>query len=194
MCSETSIFQFFASKCFLLTLGLVIIQTCGSDTSLQVMYDRLEQFNGSEYLDASKLRIRKFNRTMSVLDGEFELFHDLDDNFAFTLVLSYSVLGNNQFIRSPFRIPLQKFCRFLNTTYRDYREFYRNTTNFPDAGTCPWPAQMYYIKNKVLDANLINKYFRPGLWKVDILVYKAKESFAIFATELFFKVVRGDMS
>ncbi|XP_052863627.1 uncharacterized protein LOC128270265 [Anopheles cruzii] len=167
---------------------------CGSETSLQVMYDRLEQFNGSDYLDFSKVRIRKFNRTMSVLDGEFELFHDLDDNFAFTLVMSYSVLGNNQFIRSPFRIPLQKVCRFLNTTYRDYREFYRDTTNFPDAGTCPWPAQIYYVKNKVLDANLINKYFRPGLWKIDILVYKAKESFAIFATELFFKVVRGDMS
>ncbi|XP_052863625.1 uncharacterized protein LOC128270264 [Anopheles cruzii] len=166
---------------------------CGSERSLQVMYERLEQFNGSEYLDASKMRIRKFNRTLSVLDGEFELFHDLDDNFSFTLVLSYSVLGNNQFIRSPFRIPMQTFWQFLNTTYRDYREFYRDTTNFPDAGTCPWPAQMYYIKNKVMDANLINKYFRPGLWKLDILFYKAKENLAILAAELFFKIVQGDM-
>uniref|UniRef100_A0A182SLE4 Uncharacterized protein n=1 Tax=Anopheles maculatus TaxID=74869 RepID=A0A182SLE4_9DIPT len=112
----------------------------------------------------------------------------------FTVELSYSTLGNNQFIRSPFRLPLQKLCTFLNTTYRDYRHFYQNMTNFPDAGVCPAEAIQYYIKNKVLDAKIFNDYFQAGLWKVTLLLYENSNiELAIVVVELLFKVSREGM-
>ncbi|XP_049535837.1 uncharacterized protein LOC125951213 [Anopheles darlingi] len=182
-----------ALKCFLLAVVLVVVPSSFSlASSVQVMYERVDQYNGSDYLVFKNLRIRKFNRTISVLDGEFELFHDLNDSYALSLVLSYSTLGNNQFIRSPFRIPQQKFCQFLNTTYRDYREFYRNTTNFPDVGTCPMPGQLYYIRNKVLDVNLINPAFPKGLWRVDILIFHDGEDYPIVTVEMYIKVTHED--
>ncbi|XP_053659071.1 uncharacterized protein LOC128708135 [Anopheles marshallii] len=172
-------------------LALAVIELYTSP--VYVMYERFQQNNGTDIIDAANLRIRKFNRTLTVFDGTFELHKDLNNDYAFTLYLSYSTLGNNQFIRSPFRVPVQRVCTFLNTTYHDYREFYRNMTNFPDVGACPMPMQQYYIKNKVLDSRLINNYFQPGLWKLDILLVTVVDDEILFSAELLFKVSRDDI-
>ncbi|XP_050085201.1 uncharacterized protein LOC126571029 [Anopheles aquasalis] len=189
----SNIIIFLAVQCSLLALVLVVRSNFCLAALVQVMYERVDQYNGSEYIMFKNLRIRKYNRTISVLDGEFELFQDLDDSYALSLVLSYSTLGNNQFIRSPFRIPQQPFCQFLNTTYRDYREFYRNTTNFPDVGTCPMAAQLYFIRNKVLDVNLINPAFPKGLWRADILIFHDGEDYPIVTIEMYIKVTHEDV-
>uniref|UniRef100_A0A182P805 Uncharacterized protein n=1 Tax=Anopheles epiroticus TaxID=199890 RepID=A0A182P805_9DIPT len=174
----------------LLLLPVVLVHqcTCGP---ISVMYERVEQIDGFNFGDARNMRIRKYNRTVTVLNGTFDLLHDIDDDYSFTIELAYSTLGNNQFIRSPFRVPLQKMCHFLNTTYRDYREFYRNMTNFPEAGVCPVRAEQFYIKNKVLDANIFNDYFQAGLWKITLFLYeKSSLEVAVLVVELLFRVSR----
>ncbi|XP_053659387.1 uncharacterized protein LOC128708434 [Anopheles marshallii] len=176
----------------LLMLTMLVVELCTGPVT--VMYERIEQFKGYELVDFKNIRIRKYNRTVAVLNGTFDLFQALDDDYSYTVRLAYSKLGNNQFINSPIRLPLQKMCQFLNTTYRGYREFYRNISNFPDVGDCPAEAKQYYIKNQVLDADTFNAYFRSGLWKLTIHLYESINlDIPVATAELLFKVSREGM-
>ncbi|XP_052890322.1 uncharacterized protein LOC128298593 [Anopheles moucheti] len=173
----------------LLMLAMLVVELYTGRVT--VMYERIEQHKGFDLVDSRNIRIRKFNRTLSVLDGTFESFKDLDDDYYFMIQLSYSTLGNNQFIDSPFKLPSQKLCEFTNTTYREYREFYRNTTNFPDAGVCPIEAKLYYVRNQKLNANLFNDYFRAGLWRISGGLYeKSNPKVSVFEGAMYFRVSR----
>ncbi|XP_053671500.1 uncharacterized protein LOC128721744 [Anopheles nili] len=176
----------------LLLLASFWIELYSNENLVEIKYERVQQNSGYDMTSFKNLRIRKFNRTISVLNGSIDLFHNLNDSFYASITLSYSTLGNNQFNRSPFKVPLQRMCQFLNTTYRDYRELYRNVTNFPEPGVCPLPAQRYYIKNKVLDSKLINNYFPSGLWRGDFELHDVNTNQRLVNVQLFFRVSRQE--
>ncbi|XP_053671556.1 uncharacterized protein LOC128721788 [Anopheles nili] len=180
-----------ATSSVILLLALFVVQLCCD--LLTVQFERVEQLVGGDTMNAKKLRIRKYNRTVSVLNGTLEILRDLNDDFSFTIDLAYSPLGNKQFINSPFHIPRQEACQFFNTTYRNYRESYRNMTNFPDAGVCPIPAMQYYIDNMELTADLVNDYAKSGLWKITFEMFEKDISSPIFVGELLCKISRDTM-
>ncbi|XP_053667330.1 uncharacterized protein LOC128716689 [Anopheles marshallii] len=176
------------SSILLLLLTMLVVQLCS--VPVTVRYERVEQFKGYEIADYRNIRIRKYNRTVTVLDGTFDIHEEMNDNYSFTVRVAYSSLGNNQFITTPFRFPLQDVCQFFRTTYRDYRELYRNTSNFPDVGACPIEAKQYYIKNHVLGANEF-KDFRAGLYKLTLLLYgKSNLQLPIVMVEMLVQVSR----
>lgn len=61
----------------------------------------------------------------------------------------HSSKGNNQYVKSPFRIPSTTFCNFLNTYYKTYfMEAAKSATDAP------------YSKDK--SADLCNEQFRSN--------------------------------
>ncbi|XP_053671554.1 uncharacterized protein LOC128721786 [Anopheles nili] len=172
---------------FIQLLALFIVQVCSERLSVQ--FERFEQLMGFDTANANNLRIKKYNRTVTVLNGTVDVYQDMGDDFSITIDLAYSPLGNNQFINSPFHVPQQYGCEFLNTTYRMYHENVRNLTNFPDPGVCPLPAKQYYVNNMELTTELVNDYAQAGLWKITVKVYEKNTSLVI-ECELFCKISR----
>ena len=55
---------------------------------------------------------------------------------------SHSPLGNNQYNKSPYKLPQMKCCDFFKAFYYDYQDTFLNETNFPVSskeGFCPFP-------------------------------------------------------
>lgn len=76
-----------------------------SSAAFDVMYEKFEQFNGSEVCSLKSMRVRKFNRTTSVLDGVMDLKQEADNNYEVIInsLLYSSIKPSNDL--SPFRYP-----------------------------------------------------------------------------------------
>ena len=48
---------------------------------VKLQLERFEQIGGEDIADASKLRVRKYNRTVFVLDGTLIMHKDLDSSY-----------------------------------------------------------------------------------------------------------------
>lgn len=73
-----------------LELGLLILTTLVNLnivlSQIDVMYERVEQINGTSLVDTQGLRVRKFNRTIAVLNGTLDVLRQLDDKYEVSLV------------------------------------------------------------------------------------------------------------
>ncbi|XP_055525389.1 uncharacterized protein LOC129718542 [Wyeomyia smithii] len=173
-------------------IGLLVVALLGvthiTIANFDVKFEKIEQINGTEYMDFRRIRVRKFNRTVSVLDGTFDLLMDADDRFLVAVKLAYSSRGNNQFNQYPMKIAPQKICEFFNTTWRDYHQYFKDDTNFPEIGECPITAKELYVKNHVLDSKMFTKYLPHGLWRMSLLMQTTDTGAVLLVVEVLFKV------
>ncbi|XP_062551143.1 uncharacterized protein LOC134216210 [Armigeres subalbatus] len=139
---------------------------------MELALQRVEQPVGSELIDASSLRVMKYNRTVAVLNGTLIFVKDLDDLFEFRVSVAYSRIGNNQFVEYPMKISQEKVCNVLNGPYREYQYLWANTTNFPQITTeeryCPFPSGVYWIKHYVPEAKWVPPMVPEGLWRMTL--------------------------
>lgn len=107
------------------------------------------------------IRIKKFNRTAYVLDGGLMLPHDLreEDNIQIELNVYHSRLGNQQFVKSPFKLPKDSLCNYVNVHYRKYlMEPMKDCSNFPhlepEENGCPLKkvSNLQYLKHFLLNS------------------------------------------
>ncbi|XP_055589290.1 uncharacterized protein LOC129741578 [Uranotaenia lowii] len=141
---------------------LIVLNT----TQLQ----RIEFSSEGEKFFETDIRVKKFNRTVAVLDGTLNLTKDIDNSYKGMLKFSYSVLGNNQFNDYPLKWPQAPVCDFLKNSYRDYQWMVKNCSNFPevpqDGELCPFPKGDYWIKNfHRVDMEMWN-FIPDGLWRI----------------------------
>nr|XP_019564477.2 uncharacterized protein LOC109432589 [Aedes albopictus] len=147
----------------------------------EVTFQRTEQTMGYDIFH-TRLRITKFNRTIAIINGTWDLFVDLDNNYMFQIEFAHSRLGNNQFNISPLKIPEQPFCHFLNGTFREHQSMFVNTANYPIVGPdglCPFPAGHYWNRNMVFHPSQLPVAMPEGFWRVTIFV-RGKTSIADF--------------
>ncbi|XP_001662213.2 uncharacterized protein LOC5575791 [Aedes aegypti] len=158
-----------------------------SSAAFDVMYEKFEQFNGSEVCSLKSMRVRKFNRTTSVLDGVMDLKQEADNNYEISVKAAYSPKGNNQFNQYPMKIKPTKLCDFVNGDWRDYYPYFESSSNFPKVGECPIEPKEYRITNMVLDSNMFPPYLPNGLWRLSIIVSRPGGDPLLYV-ESYFKV------
>ncbi|KXJ75034.1 hypothetical protein RP20_CCG012532 [Aedes albopictus] len=148
--------------------GLLVLITSTVASFVEVELDRFEQTAGFDLINTTGIRVRKFNRTIFVLDGSVDLFADCGDQYVFTLTWAYSRLGNNQFNEHPLKISKAKVCDILNGPYKDYQHLFKNYSNLPQVGKerfCPFPRGHYWMKNWAPDSGWVLPIVRSGYWR-----------------------------
>ncbi|XP_052865523.1 uncharacterized protein LOC128271888 [Anopheles cruzii] len=133
-----------------------------------VDFDRWETINGSDIFNMELLRVRKFNRTVSVLNGTGILLVDLGDEYEYGVSFARSAQGNNQYNEYPMKLASRPFCEFIRTHYRDYQHVFVNFTNLPfipPEGLCPFPKGEYWVKDAYIDSSVIPIVVPEGFWR-----------------------------
>ncbi|XP_055612479.1 uncharacterized protein LOC129759085 [Uranotaenia lowii] len=102
-----------------------------------------------------------------------EYLEDMDNSYTFEMQTAYSPLGNNQFNEYPMSLKRQNVCDFLNTTYREYQQYWKDGTDWIQVGPeglCPWPKGIYTFYDYLYtDTIPIPPVIPSGLWRQTIL-------------------------
>uniref|UniRef100_A0A182Q8I8 Uncharacterized protein n=1 Tax=Anopheles farauti TaxID=69004 RepID=A0A182Q8I8_9DIPT len=170
----------------LTVLSVVIFYTLGSCSGvLKVIleFDRWDMVNGTDVFSMESIRVRKFNRTMSVLNGTGALLIDLDDTYEYGFSFARSALGNSQYQAYPMKLASRPMCEFIRTYYREYQHLFLKFTNLPhvpDDGLCPFPKGKYWVKDAYIDSSVIPIVVPEGFWKAtpELRVIKTGELIA----------------
>uniref|UniRef100_A0A182SKC0 Protein yellow n=1 Tax=Anopheles maculatus TaxID=74869 RepID=A0A182SKC0_9DIPT len=152
------------------TCALALFLIDPGDGLLRVIldFDRWEVNNGSAFFNMEKFRVRKFNRTISVMNGTGVLLVDLDNRYSYGVHFARSAQGNNQFNAYPMKLAAKPFCDFINVYYREYQHLFLKNTNLPfvpPEGLCPFPNGTYWAKDLHLDSSVIPVVVPEGLWR-----------------------------
>ncbi|KXJ84437.1 hypothetical protein RP20_CCG008956 [Aedes albopictus] len=150
--------------------------------SIHVHLDRFEQLKGFDMANTTGFRVRKYNRTTSVLSGTVDIFYDLGDEYMFTLTMAYSRLGNNQFNQYPLKISQAKVCGVINGPYKDYQYLIKDNTNFLQIGNervCPYPRGRYWVKDWTPDSSFVPPVVPAGYWRFSFDVLDLQDNVVI---------------
>ncbi|XP_053665492.1 uncharacterized protein LOC128714641 [Anopheles marshallii] len=146
------------SKAILYALCIV------STVSLKVVFENFVQLSGFDVV-LMDLRVRKFNRTMTVLNGSFIVLNPLNDSLQLTLDLFHSRLGNQQFNHYPMKLPSSGCCAFLDNLQLTYKEQVSVIENLPAIGECPVSPRYVNMINFAFPQEVVSMVMPRGLWK-----------------------------
>uniref|UniRef100_A0A182TRF9 MD-2-related lipid-recognition domain-containing protein n=1 Tax=Anopheles melas TaxID=34690 RepID=A0A182TRF9_9DIPT len=150
------------------TIAFYLLDPSAGLMKVIVDFDRWEHINGSDIFNVEKLRVRKFNRTLSVLNGTGALLIDLSDKHEYGVSFARSAQGNSQYDAYPMKLASRPFCDFVKTHYHDYQHLFLNFTNLPfvpDSGLCPFPKGEYWVKDAYIDSSVIPIVVPEGFWR-----------------------------
>ena len=163
----------------LVLIDLLVLTASAIATTVHIHLDRFIQAKGFDLANTTGIRVRKYNRTTSILDGEGALFRDLGDDYKFTLTVAYSRLGNNQFNEYPLKIAKASVCTVLNGPYKEYQYLFKDHTNLPQVGDeriCPFPLGPYWVKDWAPVGNFVPPVVPDGYWRFTVDTIDSKDN------------------
>ncbi|XP_041775530.1 uncharacterized protein LOC121595551 [Anopheles merus] len=134
---------------------------------LEILFEQFEQFSGFEIVDM-KLRVRKFNRTMTTLNGTIFIRQPISNDVVFHTDLFHSRLGNQQFNHYPAKLPTCGFCDFFDNLHNTYEEHISDIVNVPRLKECPVQVREAHILDKPFPSSVLPPVCPTGLWKIVI--------------------------
>ncbi|XP_040168439.1 uncharacterized protein LOC120903217 [Anopheles arabiensis] len=155
---------------------------------VKLSIDSFEQTLGQDILWMD-LRVRKYNRTSTVINGTIHIYQEGINDYKFRLDIFYSRLGNQQFNHMPIKLPTAGICDFITNLHNNYAEIAKFVVNFPKRGECPIKIREMYIFDTETPNELVPQgVIKIGLWKGLVRCYlHAKEvinySFVLKAIE-----------
>lgn len=121
---------------FLVILSYLAV-TSLAEISYETTYDQVVLESAPYvpgYYNMSQFRVSKYNRSVYVLNVKIEYFIDLDETVFVEIEVFRSQLNNNQYEKSPFRVPKMDYCSYLKGPYqRIMMDGLKNCSNFPQA-------------------------------------------------------------
>jgi hypothetical protein len=95
---------------------------------------RVEQGQQSEYVDASKVTIRKANGTRRVF-GFLKITKTLEEDF--WIEFNLYVKRGGQYQLMPYKVRPQSFCEFVEQDTYDFNKQVRESSNMTPSLNCP---------------------------------------------------------
>uniref|UniRef100_A0AAG5DMA4 MD-2-related lipid-recognition domain-containing protein n=1 Tax=Anopheles atroparvus TaxID=41427 RepID=A0AAG5DMA4_ANOAO len=161
--------------CLVILLSSAIFPSLG----LEIVFEKCEQLVGFDLVE-STLRVRKYNRTMPVLNGTIIMKADANDSFMVHTDLFHSRLGNQQFNHYPMKLPTSGMCEFIDHIHNNYPEVRELIINFPEKGACPITARDFHILNVAFPSRLVPPILPKGLWKMFSTVKEGNVDRSVF--------------
>ncbi|XP_058817801.1 uncharacterized protein LOC131681107 [Topomyia yanbarensis] len=168
-----------------------VILTFNSGHPLPKMSARLDGFesvNGS-FTDFTKMRVRRFNQTHTVLNGTFEVLRNLGETLESGVICDRSAMRSNLLQRTPFKLPFTPFCDHMKTRYRYFQRMYSNYTNMPPVppeGLCPFPKGSYWIKDLLVNNSMVPRMIPEGFWRCYLMIRDSTIGLITDCVQVFF--------
>lgn len=125
--------SFFLGFFKVILLNIACVLLCSSIRLYTATFDQVFVISSSQdHANISEFRVKKYNRTTYVIDWEFESYIELDETIFVQGEIFVSRMNNNQYTKTPFRIPKMNFCEFLKGPYANHlMQNLKNVSNLP---------------------------------------------------------------
>uniref|UniRef100_A0A182MF01 MD-2-related lipid-recognition domain-containing protein n=1 Tax=Anopheles culicifacies TaxID=139723 RepID=A0A182MF01_9DIPT len=165
-----------APKIAIVVVLATVLLCCNNQLlNVELTLENFEQTLGKEsfWLD---LRVRKYNRTASVINGTVFVYVDATNDYQCDLDIFYSRLGNQQFNHMPLKLPSAGVCDFIDNLYERYPKEMTILVNGPKKGECPVTPREIYIQDALFPADMVPKHLiKIGLYKGLVRCYVNEE-------------------
>lgn len=139
-----------------ISISSISLCFCGYQ-SYTVALDQVFLYNSTAldgFYNVTQMRIAKYNRTTFVLNFDGEIYFDVDETVFLQVEFYVSQFNNNQYQKSPFRVPKLTFCDFMKRLYVPWwQKDLKHTSNLPqfEPNEKPCPLKkVYFFSPKLL--------------------------------------------